>query len=241
MNSNKVSIVNNETSLRNAALIAGFGLVFITISAIFAEFYAFPKLIFYDNAAETALNIMANKNLFLVGLFSWLLTFICDILVAWALYVFLRPVNKTVSLLTGWCRLVYTIIALIALLNLLTVWHLASGADYLTVFGTEQLQAQIMLAINAFNYEMSFGFVFFGIHLGLLGYLVLKSVYVPKILGILLILAGLGYAIEYNLKPLLFPGYNTGFLMVTFFGELIFMVWLLIKGGRSQPQEKENI
>ena len=230
----------NETSLRKAALVAGYGIVIIVITLVFAEFYVLPKLIVKGNAAETALNIMANKKLFLAGLFSYLIGFVGDLVVAWALYVFLKPVNKTVSLFAGWCRLVYTVIALIALLNLLTVWHLASGADYLTVFETDQLHAKIMLAIKAFGYEWSFGFVFFAMHVGLLGYLVLKSVYVPKILGILLILAGVGYLIEYNLKPLLFPGYNTGFLMITFFGELIFMAWVLLKGSKIRDLNQEN-
>ncbi len=232
MTSNTITNQINETSVRNAALVAGFGLMIIVITAIFAEFYVFPKLIVKGDAAETARNIIANKKLFLTGLFSYLTAFVGDVVVAWALYVFLKPVNKTVSLFTGWCRLVYTVIALVALLNLLTVWHLVSGADYLTVFETDRLHAQILLAINAFGYEWAFGFVFFGMHLGLLGYLVLRSDYVPKILGVLLILAGVGYLIEYNLKPLLFPGANTGFIMITFFGELIFMVWLLLKGSK---------
>lgn len=236
MTSNTITNQINETSVRKAALIAGFGLVIIVITAIFAEFYVFPKLIVNGDAAETTANIIANKKLFLTGLFSYLIALIGDLVVAWALYVFLKPVNKTVSLLAGWFRLVYTIIALIALLNLLTVWHLVSGAEYLNVFETDHLHAQIMLAIKVFGDEWAFGFVFFGMHLGLLGYLVLKSVYVPKILGILLILAGVGYLIEYNLKPLLFPDYNTGYLMITFFGELAFMVWLLIRGWKIQEQ-----
>ncbi len=232
MTSNTITNQLNETSVHKAALIAGFGLVIIVITAVFAEFYVFPKLIVKGDAAGTARNIIANKKLFLTGLFSYLTAFVGDVIVAWALYVFLKPVNKTVSLFTGWCRLVYTIIALIALLNLLTAWHLAKGADYLNVFESDQVHAQIMLAVEAFRYEWAFGFVFFGMHLGFLGYLAIRSVYVPKILGVLLILAGLGYLIEYNLKPLLFPGCNTRFLMITFLGELIFMVWLLVKGSK---------
>ncbi len=222
----------NDTSIRQAALVAGIGLLIITITAIFADFYVFPKLMVKGDAAETARNIIANKKLFLTGLFSYLTAFVLDVVVAWALYVFLKPVNKSVSLFAGWCRLVYTVIALIALLNLLTVWHLASGSDYLKVFDTSQLHAQMMLAVKAFRYQWAFGFIFFGMHLGFLGYLVVRSVYVPKTLGVFLIIAGVGYLLEFNLKPLLFPGLSTGFLMITFFGELIFMVWLLLKGSK---------
>ncbi len=229
---NAITKQTSETSVSKAAFIAGFGLVVAVITGIYAEFYVFPSLIVKGDSAGTAVNLMTNKKLFLSGIFSYLIMLISDIIIAWALYVFLKPVNKSLSLLTAWFRLIYTIIGLVALLNQLTVWHLISGADYLTVFSTEQLHAQIMFNVKTVGFEWNFGFVFFSMHLGLLGYLVLKSNYVPKIIGILLILAGIGYLIEYHLKPLLFPGYNTEYLMITFFGELIFMIWLLLKGSK---------
>ena len=98
-------------------------------------------------------------------------------------------------------------------------------------FASDQLQAQVKLSLNEFRYGWSIGFFFFSIHLVLLGYLVFKSGYIPKIMGILLVIAGLGYLIN-TLKPFLFPGYNLDFIMISFFGELIFMLWLLIKGWK---------
>lgn len=205
----------------------------MVIAAPFAEFYAYGSLIVPGKAAETARNIMNNKMLFLTGIFSYLITFICDLLVAWALYVLLKPVNKSVSLLAALFRLVYTVIAVVALLNLITVLRFIDSADYLTVFEPDQLHARLMLSIEAFRNGWTIGFVFFSIHLGLLGYLVFRSGYIPGILGILLIINGLGYLIN-NLQPFLFPGYNMEILMVTFFGEVIFMLWLLIKGWKIQ-------
>jgi hypothetical protein len=88
-----------------------------------------------------------------------------------------------------------------------------------------------MLSLNAFRSGWYFGISFFGIHLGLLGFLVFRSDYIPRILGVLLIIAGLGYLIN-SLKPFLFPNINVDFAKFTFYGELIFMLWLLIKGWR---------
>ena len=227
----QITINTNKTSLRTAALIAGIGLLIMVIAAPFAELYAFPKLIVQGNAAETAKNIIENKALFTAVLFGYLITFICDVLVAWALYVLLKPVNENLSLLTAWFRLVYTMIALVALLNLVTVLRLVNSSDALTVFQPDQFNAQVMIFIDAFRSNWYFGLLFFGIHLGLLGYLVFRSEYIPRILGMLLIVAGLGYLLT-TLKPYLFPGINLAFAEYTFYGELIFMLWLLIKGPR---------
>ncbi len=221
----------NTTSLRRVALIAGIGLLIMVIAAPFAELFVYPKLVVPDNAAETAKNIIANERLFVSGIFGYLITFICDLLVAWALYVLLKPVNENLSLLTAWFRLVYTVIALVALLNLVTVLQLLTTADYLAVFEPDQLYAQVRLSLGAFRNHWYFGLLFFGIHLGLLGYLVFESRYIPRILGVLLIIAGLGYLLT-TLKPFLFPNINLDFAEFTFYGELVFMLWLLIKGSR---------
>ncbi len=231
---------SNKTSLRKAALIAGLGLFVMAIAAPFAELYIYPKLVVSGNVAETVKNITANKTLFISAILSYLVTFICDVVVAWALYVLLKPVNEHLSLLTAWFRLVYAVIALVALLNLVNVLRLLNTSRDLTAFEQTQWHAQVMIFLNAFRYEWYFGLLFFGIHLGLLGYLVFRSGYIPRILGVLLIIAGLGYMIT-TLKPYLFPNFNTDIARFTFFGELIFMLWLLIRSSRIKESNKEII
>ncbi len=107
------------------------------IPAIFANFFVLQSLIVPGDATTTANNIMANELLFRSGIVSWLIVLTCDVVVAWALYVLLKPVNKSLSLLAAWFRLVYSTIHGIALLNLIFVLQLLSGADYLTVFETD--------------------------------------------------------------------------------------------------------
>ena len=229
--SNKITNGTNKISLRRAALIAGISLLIMVIAAPFAEIYVYPKLVVPDNAAETVKNIIANKTLFISCMFGYLITFICDLLVSWALYVLLKPVNEDLSLLTAWFRLVYTVIALVALLNLITVLRLLNTSNNVTLFQPDQLNAQVMLSLSAFRNHFHFGLLFFSIHLVLLGYLVFKSTYIPRIMGVLLIISGLGYMMT-TLKPFLFPNFNLDFAQYTFYGELIFMLWLLIMGWR---------
>jgi len=94
-----------------------------------------------------------------------------------------------------------------------------------------------MLSLHAFRDGWSFGFFFFGSHLVLLGYLVFRSGYIPKWVGICLIIAGSGYLVN-TLQPFLFPNTDIKYITITFFGELIFMFWLLIRGWRiKQPDQ----
>jgi hypothetical protein len=228
--------VHVGSSLRTAALVAGLGLLIMTIAAPFAELYVFPKLVVPDNAAQTVRNILANKSLFVSGIIGYLITFICDILVAWALYLLLKSVNTGLSILTAWFRLVYTVVALAALLNLVTVFRMLHTAEYSALMGSDQLAVQVKILLAAFRSGWHFGLIFFGLHLGLLGYLVFMSTYIPRTLGILLIIAGLGYLVT-SLRPYLFPNLNLDAAQYTFYGELIFMLWLLVKGSRIKEDQ----
>jgi hypothetical protein len=227
-----------DISPAKAARVAGIGYLIIFVLGIFANFFIFGGLLVRGDAAATANNIMANGLLFRGGMLSWLIVLICDIVIAWALYIFLKPVSKSLSLLTAWFRLVYVTIFGITQLNLLFVLLLLSGTDYLAVFDTNQLQALAMLFLNGHNLGFLIGLVFFGVHLLLLSYLIFKSSYIPKILGVLLILSSLGYLIDSFANFLLpnYADYETIFLLLVaipgIIGELSFTLWLLLKGTK---------
>ena len=226
-----MTATGNQVSLRTAALIAGFSILLMAIAAPFAELYVYPRLVVRDDAVETTVNILANKSLFVMGILGYLVTFVCDVVAAWALYVLLRPVNRDVSLLTGCFRLVYGVVSFVALLNLVTLLRVLNTAESLPVFGPDQLHAQVKLSLSAFKSNWSFGILFFGAHLALLGYLVLRSHYIPRILGLLLVISGLGYLVT-TLGPYVLPGVDLHIANYTFYGELIFMLWLLIRGWK---------
>ncbi len=224
-----------KTSLGSFALIAGLAMLFMGTTP-YAEFAVYNKLVVSGNAAETVRNIAGNQSLFIFGIFAYLINFIADLVAAWAFYGLLKPVNESLSLLTAWFRLVYTVISLVALLNLVTVLRLLNNADS-PVLSEPDLHTQVMLSLHAFRNGWSFGFYFFGIHLGLLGYLIFRSNYIPRIIGILLIIDGLGWIIS-TLQPFLFPNLNLSFITITYFGELILLFWLLIKGVRiKEPNQ----
>jgi hypothetical protein len=220
-------------TLRKAALIAGFAYLLNPVS--YAEFTIYPKLIVAGNIAQTVANIAAHQGLFLTVFFCFLINFIGDIVIAWALYFLLLPVNRAVSLLAALFRLVYTAVALAAAFNLLTVYRMLTSPEYLALFGSGPLHAQIALLLHAFRYQWSMSLVVFGLHLLLVGGLIFRSGYLPKWLGVIVAINGLGWLI-YPLQPYLFPNADLGFVFITFFGEVVLMLWLLIMGWRiRQP------
>jgi hypothetical protein len=111
------------------------------------------------------------------------------------------------------------------------VFRLLNTPEYLKLFGASQLHAQVQLLLNSFRYDWSMGLVLFGIHLVLLGCLIFRSGYIPRILGIVLVIDGLGWVID-SLRPYLYPTARLGYIFITFLGELFFMLWLLIRGWK---------
>ncbi len=222
-----------DISLSNAAKIAGISYLVIFVLGIFANFFIFENLIVPGNAETTANNILANELLFRSGIVTWLIVLICDVLIAWALYIFLKPVSKSISLLASLFRLVYCSIFAITQLNLLISLQLLIGADYLKVFNTEQLHALAFQFLKGFSYGFLIGLVFFGIHLLVIGYLIFKSGFIPKILGVLLVLSAFGYLADSFANFLLsnYTDYKTIFLLLVavpgIIGELSFTLWLL--------------
>ena len=179
-------------SIRKAALVAGAGLLAMTIFAVGAIFFIFEKLTIPGDAGATVNNILAGEMQFRIGIACIFIVAVLDMVVAWALYVFLEPASKNLSLLAAWFRLVYSAILGVALFSYANVLRLLGGAHYMNGVETGQLHAEVMLSLNAFDDGGAIGLVFFGIHLVILGYLVFSSGYVPRILGIVLVVALLG-------------------------------------------------
>ena len=123
--------------------------------------------------------------------------------------------------------------ALFALLQLVHVYQLVKTPELVKLFGSGPLNAQIELLLDSFRSDWSMSLVIFGIHLILLGYLIYRSRYIPKVLGILLVIDGVGWEID-SLRPYLYRNAHLGWLFITFLGELVFMLWLLIGGWKIQ-------
>lgn len=130
----------------------------------------------------------------------------------------------------------YAAIFAVALGNLFTVVQILSEDAYLKAFETNQVYAQVMLSLDAFKNSWDLGLVLFGIHLLVLGYLAFQSGYVPRFLGILVVIAGLGYLTD-GFGKFLSPNYSVTISMFTFIGEALLIFWLLWRGYKGFDKE----
>lgn len=226
MNDSRPISSSRSVPLSRAALIAGFGLLVMVFAAPTAEFVLLPRVLVHGDIAETVRRIAADRAAFLGATFGYLVTALADVVVAWALYVLLAPTNRALALLAAWLRLTYAVLFFAAGFKLLTAFRLATASAH----PSDTQLAQIDFLIHEFGYEWSSALLLFALYLCLLGYLVFRSGYIPRVMGVLLVVSGLGYLVD-GLQPYLYPNTDMSIVYVTFFGELIFMAWLLIRGG----------
>ncbi len=212
----------------------------IIILAGFSQGYVRSGLIVSGDAPATAANILASEGLFRIGFATDLTAFMMDAVVAILLYVLLRPVNKTLSLIAASFRLLaHPAIASLNLLNHFAAIQLLNGSAAMGIFEADQLQSLALFFLDLHRSGYLIGGTFFGVHLLLLGYLLFKSDLFPGVLGILITLAGLGYLIE-SFGDFLFPGNEQvlGWIVgvSAAVGELSLTLWLLIKGVRTRKE-----
>jgi len=218
------------------ARLAGLGYLIIIGTGLFAEFFVRSSLIVPGDAAATAVNIMNSEVLFRSGLGSEFIMLIVDVLLAFFLYVIFRPVHRHLALLAAFFRLAHASIVGVNLLNMYLPLLFLAQADFLTAFDPAQLQALGLVFLQAHSFGYVIGLVFFGVHCLVLGYLVVRSGFLPRVLGVLLFVAGVGYLIDSFGRALL-PNYQEYemilgmvVLLPALVGELSFSLWLLIKG-----------
>ncbi|ORC30303.1 hypothetical protein B4O97_18230 [Marispirochaeta aestuarii] len=232
-------IVENTGSLRRYGIIAGVGYILLFVLAIFANFVVREGLIVAADAAQTAVNIRGSEGLFRTGIVSFMLVFLIDVPVAWALYVLFSPVNRNLSLLSAWFRIVYTVFLGVALIFFFQALQLYSNAEFLRVFTEEQLNAQALTALNLFNSTWLIGLLAFGVHLVIAGVLLIKSRWTVPLLGYIVMISGITYVIDTAAHSLLanYADYAMVLLVIVAVPSILaegwFGLWLLIKGGKN--------
>jgi len=219
------------------ARVAGILYVIANLFAPFALLYLPSRFIVRGDAAATAHNIMASESLFRVGIVLNLFNLIATIFLVLALYQLLKVVNKNMASLMVIFVLVAVPIGMLNELNYLAVLQLLSGTDYLKVFPADQLQALVYLFLRLHTQGFLISQIFWGLWLFPMGWLVFKSGFMPRILGILLIIGCFGYVIQ-SFGVFLQPTFNTNIIFFTGWGELFFLLWLLIKGVNVEQWEK---
>ncbi len=230
-----------DISAKKTARIAG-GLYFLfLILGIFCFFYV-PSQIFVDgNASATASNIRANELLFRLGIAGNIISQIIFIFLVLVLYELFKNVDKKYAKLMVNLVFISIPIAFLIILIQAAPLILLSGASFLKVFSPEQLDALVMLFLNLYNYGIVMIGIFWGLWLYPFGYLVFKSGYIPKTIGVFLIIGGFSFLID-SFSFLLIPGYHdiiSSIITIPMsIGELSIIFWLLIKGVKDQTKSK---
>ena len=224
-------------SMQTYARVAGILFLISMVAGFFGEFYAPSRLIVSGDAAATAKNIVAFNSLFRVGFASYLVEAVCDIALSLVMYLLLRPVRKDLALLAAFFGLVSTAVFAVAELFYFGSSVILGGADYLKTFSPDQLNTLGLLSLKMYGLGGGIFMVFYGIATLLRGYLIYRSGYLPKALGVLLALAGLGFIVS-NFVLVLAPAYASDLLLLPMFVAGVSMtVWLLIKGVDVQKLE----
>jgi len=236
---------STEVSPQTYARVGGLLYLFVIVAAGFAEAYARGKLIVSGDAAATASNIQAHETLFRLGFAADLSNLACDMALAVILYVLVRPVNRNLALLTTVMKLAADIINVGVLLFMFVGLRILVDGSFLKGFDPQQVQALALLMFKLHGSGFTISMVFFAIALIILGYLIYKSGYFPKALGILVMLSGPGYLFNSYarfLAPPLADALYPWSLLPGFVAELALCLWLLIKGvDLSKWQEKARL
>jgi hypothetical protein len=233
---------STESSPRLKAGIAGALYVVVILSAGFAETIGRGKLIVRGDAAATATNILAHEFLYRVGGAADIVNLMCDVALAVILYDLLRPVSRTIALLSSVYRVMGD-----AVMTVTTLYHLGAliflaNTPYLNVFSAEQLKVQAFESIRFHTQAYNIAMVFFGLDCIFLGYLVYKSTFLPRAVGVVLAIGGSCYVVNSftrfiaptaatHLFPyILWPG------LVGEVSVALSLLFVGVRGWRARPQ-----
>jgi hypothetical protein len=212
-----------------ARIAGGLGLLSFLCGG-FGEAYVPSLLIVRTDPAATVTNILASESLFRLGFASYLIEALCDVGLTWAFFVLLRPVHRNLSLLAVFFRLIATGGFAMSQVLYFSALLVVSGPGNLTAFSVEQRESLALLSINAGGLGLEVFSMFYGVGAMLLGYLIFRSQYLPRILGVLLAISGGGFAIK-AFASVLSPTYASPLLLLPVaVAWLSLTVWLLVKG-----------
>jgi hypothetical protein len=206
------------------------------LTAILGEFFL-KGLVVDGDATATANNILAHQTLFRLGLATGLIATACYIAVTALFYGLFKPVNRSLSLLAAFFSLVGCAITAFGSLFQLAPLVVLGGSQYLSVFKVEQLRAIALMFLELNTQTANICLVLFGFYDLLIGFLMFRSVFLPRILGVLMALAGLGWLTF--LYPPLANSLSPYVLVLGFLAELLLMLWLLVKGVNVQRWKEQ--
>jgi hypothetical protein len=230
-----------EGSPRLKARIAGALYLIVIVTAGFAEIFVRGRFVVRCDAGATAANILAHEFLYRLGGAADLINLACDTTLALLFYELLKPVSRSLSLLAAFFRLMH-----VAILAVCTLGHFApliflGGARDLNVFSAEQLQELALVSLRLHGQGYHITLVFFGFSCLLLGYLICRSIFLPRIFGVLLAVAGSGYLII-SFANFIAPAFRARISLILLpsgIAELSLTLWLLVMGVNAQRWKQQ--
>ena len=226
-----------ETSPRTKARITGLFYLLTILTGLFAQGFVSGKLVVGGDAAATATNILTHRGLFQLGFAVYLIEMACQVAVTALFYDLLKPAGRSVSLLAAFLGFAGCVIKTFSRLFFIAPLFILGGAHYLSVFSAEQLQALALLFFKVNDHGAAIALVFFGFYALLTGYLIVRSTFLPRILGVLSILGGLGW-MSFLYQPLgyrLFPYISA----LGILGAASLILWLLVFGVNEQRWQEQ--
>jgi uncharacterized protein DUF4386 len=223
-------------SPRLKARIAGVFYLLEMLTGGFALF-AGGSLVVPGDAAATATNLLAHESLFRLGFAANLLQFACYIAVTGLFYDLFRPVDRSISSLAAFFSVVGCSIGAVSCLFELAPLAVLGGAQYLNVFKIEQLRALALMFLTLYGQSFNMSFVFFGFYCLLIGYLIFRSSFLPRILGAGMALAGLAWLVF--LSPTLVHRLSPYILIPGIIGEGSLTLWLLVAGVNADRWKEQ--
>src|SRR5467141_2132630 len=216
-------------NVQRYARIAGVLFLLSMVAGGFGEAYVPSKLIVSGDAAATAANLRNFDSLYRLGFASFLIESLCDTALALILYVLLKPVNKQLSLLAAFFGLMATATFAFAELFYFAP-QLILGRAYLNNFTPDQLNSLALLSLKFYGFAGMIFTAYYGMSWIVRAYLIFRSGYLPKFLGVLMAIGGIGFVVR-NFALILAPSYASDLLLVLMFpGGLVLTGWLLAKG-----------
>lgn len=234
----------NLSANKKTARLAGFFYLIVVITGMFSLAYVPSKLIIWTDAAATFQNIAASETLFRMSLVSSALCYVTFLLLPLVLYSLLRSVNEAAAKLMVVLAVVSVPISLLNLQNKYAVLTLVNGANHLKIFSEQQITSQMMTLLENYDHGILIVQIFWGLWLLPFGYLVYRSGFLPKILGILLMLGCFGYLISFVGNTIMTDYGETviaGYVrMPAAVGEIGTCLWLLIRGVNERALPKDQ-
>ena len=218
-----------DTSVKTYSRAVGVLLILSIVGGWFGEMYV-PSDIMTGDAAGTANQLRQNEGLFRLGFAAYLVEAFSDVVLAWLFYILLRPVNRELALLSAFFGLVsMSLFAVTQMFHFCAPMFL-SGRKYLTAFSPDQLEAFASLFLSLYGRLSGLFMLFYGSGWILRGYLSFKSGYLPRFLGVLMVLAGAGFVAK-NITKVLAPAYSWDVLLAPMFLNVVVLaIWMLTRG-----------